>query len=145
MHRGKIMASFYAALKAYLKSRPELSALTEVYADEAPENYVFPFLIVNELFESAQNNLTEAYYVALEVQFTVQAKDKAQSRSLALATRKAVSHSQMPLLVFDDGYEMQGRERGDFRHPRALPGRPEGDKVWQSSFDYSFLIGRSDV
>jgi hypothetical protein len=139
------MPSFFAALRAYLKTVPELSTLNGFYGDEAKPEPDFPFMIIDELFEIPTNNLTDSYYSALDVQFTIQARDKAESRSLAIAARKALWHTRMPVLVFDEGKELYGRERGQFRHPRAnTAGRPEGDKVWQTSFDYTFLLQRDE-
>lgn len=137
------MPSLFSGIRTYLKGIPELSTLTDIYGDESKPEPNFPFMVINELFEIPTSNLTDAYYTELTMQFTVQAKDKAQSRSLARAAYKALWRNRMPMIVFDDGYEMDGRERGNFQHPRAqTSGRPEGDTVWQSSFDYTFLIGR---
>lgn len=140
------MPSFFAALRSYLKTVPELSELTDIYSDEVPEQHAFPFMIISELFEIPHGNLTDDYYVESALQFTIQARLKGDSKRLAKAAYAALWRNKMPTLVFDEGYEMDGRERGQYRGPRAATGRPEGDKVWQASFDYSFLLGiRVDV
>lgn len=138
------MPTFFGSLRKYLKTVPALAALTEIYGDEAEIEPDYPYLIVDELFEIPHNNATQAYYVESTMQFTVHAESKLEAKTLSRAAYNALEHDVMPILGFDEGYEMYGRERGQYRGPRGqTAGRPEGDKIWQASFDYTFLIGRN--
>lgn len=138
------MPSFFAALRSYLKSVPELSDLTDIYSGEAPVGDTFPYLIIDELWELPHNNATDSYYGEVAYQFTLQARDKGEAKRLSDVAYDALWRTRMPILGFDGGYEMDGRERGQKRGPKIqTSGRPEGDKVWMRSFDYTFLIGRN--
>jgi hypothetical protein len=138
------MASFLAALRADLKSVPGLADLEEVYTSGSGANPVFPFIILNLLFEETFDNISDASYKESHYQVTILAMNGTQAEQLGREARQHLKpKSGQTKLVFDDGYEMTrwlGRYIGPYEETWGMPG---GDNVWKAHFDVVFQIGEN--
>lgn len=149
------MANFLEALRTRVKFlAPEL---TEVYLASSAPRAVFPYCIINKLWEDPMlNSEDEGAMKEVRVQFTF----LAVAGSLAGKTGDEVAEqvgkkvylglwpkkvATKPPLDFTDGYEM-GRWPERFTGPTDQLDDPvEEQDVWRAMFDYTWQIGTSHV
>lgn len=135
------MPNFLEALRIRVKFlAPEL---TDVYLTSSKTDAVFPYVIINRLWEDTiETSIEGEDYKEVRVQFTLFSFSDVQAETLGKRIFKGLK-SRASLLSFDDGYEM-GRTPGRFMGPTdAMDEAVDDQNVWRIMFDYTWNIGQN--
>ena len=135
------MANFLEALRTRVKSlAPEL---TDVYLASSKTDSVFPYVIINKLWEDTiETSIEGEDYKEVRLQFTLFSFSDVQAETLGKQIYKGLK-SRSSMLDFTDGYEM-GRNPGRFIGPTDAMDEAVGDQnVWRIMFDYTWNIGQN--